>query len=576
MMRYEAVANFTGGMNARTDQLQLANGEFPYAKNIDLDRRGGALARPSWTYANPTAGSRSAPWASSMFQFTTSTVNQIIQASGTASTYTVASVTTTGSGNVFYQTVGGVASPTVTSPTAVGITSSRVCGGVAVAQVGSLAYLALGTSTTGYKWDGAVATALTDPAVSAYQDSYASPTGTHMPKAEFVASHMGFLMAANLNENGTSRLNRVRFSHPNFPQSWRTNDWIDIEDGGPCIRGIFSFNDMLVILKDNAIFGLYGFSADTFQVVKLSTAFGCNSERHACVNQGNFYFFSHPIGVLRMSSKGAIEIISSGLTPLWTSATLLDAIRIAQAHLSFCGGKLRFSINIANTTQESYVTNPFGRTNLNNNSNPSCVFVYDPTVGGWTMHSGAEAIGVGWTCAIDVMSSLGARGPIACIAIPGNPNLTTWLSWYVLIEGTTYTGDQYLTAGTLYNASCNANAANADVTATLAFTPTLRTAWLDGGNSAMKKRWVRPDIYVRELNGTFVTTVLSFRDFDETTATRTASLSLTGVNNTGAIVGRSSPLGTAKAISLIIQLPSAVQAGLLRVVLKYFPRLVRG
>jgi hypothetical protein len=78
------------------------------------------------------------------------------------------------------------------------------------------------------KWTGTTCTNLTASGGAYLAGRFTSPSGTHAPKAEFVATHVDRLWVANTTENGSSFPNRVRFSHPLFPESWRSLDFIDI------------------------------------------------------------------------------------------------------------------------------------------------------------------------------------------------------------------------------------------------------------------------------------------------------------------------------------------------------------
>lgn len=572
-MRFQPVANFTGGLNLRPDQLQLTEGEFPYCRNVDIDPRGGVVTRPSWKFVG-TAGSRAVAQAFSMNVFRTASFNQIITCSCQSISFDPGGAS---AGSIYYHTVGGSTTPTITTQTALGaLLSSRNSGGVGFAQFGTLGYLARGASAAnnGYSWSGAAATSLSDPATTAWQDSFASPTGTHMPIAEHVASHMGYLWVACTYESA-NKYNRVRFSHPNFPQSWRSMDWIDIEEGGPVIRGIIPFGDMLVVLKDNGIFAILGYDVDTFQVIKLSTNVGCVNAYHAVAAEDALYFLSPKRGVFRMDRQGGIKLISEELSPLFQYSTVGDGIRLARGfNLSFSGGKLRLSCNANGVAFESYVSNPFGATTYWSNTAPSCVFAYDPMLEAWTIHTGGHAAGLGLLSSVDVAGSLGAVGAVGCVGYPTSGS-ASWLSFFVHLDGTTYTGDDYLTAGDLYSVGGTKTTTAADVTATLAFTPMVRTPWIDGGNPAVRKRWLRPELATRELTGSTTTTVRSFRDFDETTAVRSVSTTVTGSNNTGAAILRSGPIGTAKSVQLLMELPTGVKAGLLSAILKYVPRQAR-
>lgn len=569
---YESIGNFTGGLNLRPDQLQLAEGEFPYCRNVDIDARGGVAARPSWRFVG-TAGSRAVAQAWTMYPFTTATYRQVITCSNPPVPYTVDSPSY---GAIYYHTVGGTSSVTVTTQTSLAsLDSARVSGGVSCAQFGNTLYLARGKALNGYTWSGAAATSLTSNATGAWQDSFATPTGTHMPDAEHVATHGGYLWVAATDEDGTAYLNRVRFSHPGFPQSWRQVDYIDVVDGGPTIRALVSFGDMLLVFKDEAVYAILGYDVDTFQLVKMASI-GVLTDRHVAQSESSVYFYSWSgKGIYRMERDGSIALISEQLNPIFDAGQNLSSWRASRASLAFCGKKLRFSSNIQATTLETYVANPFGSATVNSvDYHNSCVLTFDPAIEAWTLHTGCSADGIGFSAAVDLRSSQGVAAPIACIAYPSS-STPTWLSWFVALEGTSYAGDQYLSAGRSYDEAGVAGGAVADSTATYYPIPTIRTPWIEAGNAALRKRWLRPQLATREITGSSTTTVYSFRDFDETTAVRTATVTATGSNDTGAAILKSGPIGTAKAVQLMVELPTLRRSALLSIVLKYAQRGIR-
>ena len=120
-----------------------------------------------------------------------------------------------------------------------------------------------------------------------------------MPQAEFVAGHAGYLFVAGTDEAAVNYHARVRWSHPNKPDSWRADDYLDIDSGGGRITGIMSFRDHLLIFKTNSMWALYGYDDDSWQLIKVSISVGCPRITAATRNEVAAFFFS-------ASDKGGI------------------------------------------------------------------------------------------------------------------------------------------------------------------------------------------------------------------------------------------------------------------------------
>ena len=78
-----------------------------------------------------------------------------------------------------------------------------------------------------------------------------APTSNTMPQAEYVAGHASYLFVACTDEADGNHFARVRWSHPDKPDSWRADDFLDIDSGGGRITGLMSFRDHLLIFKTN-------------------------------------------------------------------------------------------------------------------------------------------------------------------------------------------------------------------------------------------------------------------------------------------------------------------------------------
>ena len=210
-LKLEPRVDFTGGLNVTEDRFTLAPNESPAMRNVDIQRRGGIQSR------------------------------KVVAQFGGAGTWSTADVTRVfarqdavgGSPQVIVATIGAAYYGTGGAwSTMVASTFTDHC------QLNGVSYLA-NLGALSYKWDSSTATAMTDPAASAWQNDYSTPSGAHMPRANLCAAHNGYVWVAATTEGGTSYPSRVRVSHPNDGGSWAENDYVDVNLGdGEAIQRI--------------------------------------------------------------------------------------------------------------------------------------------------------------------------------------------------------------------------------------------------------------------------------------------------------------------------------------------------
>lgn len=136
-----------------------------------------------------------------------------------------------------------------------------------------------------------------------------SPGVDHrLPRAQFCCGqHNRLWMANTWNYNmGTSSYdhypNRVRFSHPGGPTSWRENDWIDIDDDGDEITAIKAVDDVVLVFKRRSIHVIAGDAPENFQVVPLAQGVGAVHDRAVKVGLGGCWFVDPERGLFQYSN----------------------------------------------------------------------------------------------------------------------------------------------------------------------------------------------------------------------------------------------------------------------------------
>lgn len=476
--------DWTGGLNLRRNQFQLAENESPDMLNVDVDPRGGFYTRRGWSRWNnsdvidPTTG---------VWQPRNAAVHNLANGEQIVYVVNAGKVYAAGTDHVFSQLTGisATASPHDSD----------------FAAWGEDMYIANGLASKAHRrhqYDAAVA--LT-PAFSEVD----TPTPNTMPQAEFVAAHGGYMFCAVTQESNNNYNARLRWSHPGRPDSWRQSDYIDIEAGGGKITGIISFRDHLLIFKTNSMWALYGYDQDSWQLIKVSLSVGCPCVTACSRSETAVYFFS-------ASDRGGIYGYT-GESPAYLSDNLRPAfeeiLNYENVFVSWAGRRLWVGV--------PWIKDGGSTTEV------SSTFVFDPDVGNgaWTMYrSSAGAIGP----VLDG-SDVNARYPMAGL----------WSSYVAVMVYLDYIEDAYdmILEPAVLGTSAGAYLSTSDgkdigLTGMdppgEVFETYYRTRWLHGGWPDRKKSWRRPTFIVREVPRDLELIVESFRDYNETVVHRTRVL----------------------------------------------------
>jgi hypothetical protein len=483
--------DWTGGLNLRRNQFQLADNESPDMLNVDVDPRGGFFTRKGWLRWNP--GDIVDP-TTIVWQPRNAAVHN--QANGDQVIYVTNDhlVYSAGNDRIFTQLSG------------INAQAAPHCADFAA--WGDYMYIATGMFNTPYR-------RLRTDAPQALAQAFSevdAPVHLTMPKAEFVAPHGGYLFCAVTSESGQNYFARVRWSHPNKPDSWRAGDYIDIDSGGGKITGIMSFRDHLLIFKTNSMWALYGYDDDSWQLIKVSMSVGCPSVTAITRSETAAYFFS-------ASDKGGVYGYS-GENPIYMSENLRpaleDIIAYENVFVSWAGRRLWVGVPwIKEVGPTAEVTS---------------LFVFDPDIGdgAWTMYRCAiGAVGIVldgsdvnskfplavlWSDEAAVMVTLDriedAYDSILELSVLGTnagEYLVTGLDEDIGISGSDPPGDPFETY--------------------------YRTRWLHAGWPDRKKSWRRPTFVVRQVPYELDLIVETFRDYNETRVHRTRTLKVEAKGN---------------------------------------------
>lgn len=481
--------DWTGGLNLRRNQFQLADNESPDLLNVNIDPRGGFFSRMGWLRWNPT--DIVDPTVEAWKPRNAAVINlanndQIVYVVNNGKIYSAAN------DRIFTQLTGVPAQATPHDAD--------------FASWGDYMYIATGMFQTPYRRLGASAPVALSQAFSEVN----APVSLTMPKSEFVAGHAGYLFCAVTTEAGQNYYARVRWSHPNKPDSWRADDYIDVDAGGGKITGIMSFRDHLLIFKTNSLWALYGYDDASWQLVKVSSSCGCPCITAATRSETAAYFFS-------ASDKGGI-FAYTGESPVYISENLRPAfeqiIAFENVFVSWAGRRL-------------WVGVPWAK-NIGALADVAVSFVFNPDIGdgAWTMYASS----VGSISVVLDGADVNAKFPLA--ALWSDKAAVT-----VVLDRIEESYDAILEPSVLATSDgsyvSTSDGKDIGVTGRVppgeVFESYYRTRWLHAGWPDRKKSWRRPSFIVRQVPEDVDLIVEAYRDYNETTIHRTRTLKLRAV-----------------------------------------------
>ena len=277
--RYDEKADFTGGLNLRADQFNLAENESPALLNVDVDPRGGVSRRDAIDVINTTAlGGH----ILSLFDHSDASNNQVLAAAvsgGNSTLHYVAGVS--GDFTQIQSSAGNITMTGLQRPQAVTSNDTTYI------VNGSL----FDTSYSAVAWAGSNNATRLTPDIDA--------SDGHFPCARYVATWAEFVWVAYTLEGSDTHKNRVRFSKVNDGENWTVTDYIDIDIGedGDYITAILPDADRLLVFKQNSVYAIYGFSRDSFEVRNLTRTAGCREDTSPVAGTAGVFFWYGEDGV---------------------------------------------------------------------------------------------------------------------------------------------------------------------------------------------------------------------------------------------------------------------------------------
>ena len=334
--KLEMLQDFSGGLNLRSDQFNLAPTESPEMLNVDVDPRGGIKMRNGVNKRNTTALNSN---VTGLSQFTPDGATaRVICSYGT----TVAQSATTD-----FATLNGVA---VTN-------GDRMYG-----QTTNNKFYGVSGTSASFVYDGSTASNLA---------ANLNGSSGNYPIARYTCHWNNFAWTGSSTEGGTAHKNRVRWSKVNDPESWQEYDYVDVNVGerGDEVSALVPFADRLLIFKTNSVHAIYGSGTDSFQLVPLTQDVGSVSMSSPVSTPYGVYFWYDRQGVW----------LFDGQQFVWVFEKLQPAID---------DGRLQFNRppQLAWFKNRLYVSVDWSDNSSSNTARR--VLIFDPTLGmggAWTM-----------------------------------------------------------------------------------------------------------------------------------------------------------------------------------------------
>lgn len=467
------LSDFTGGLNIRQNSFQVSDTETPEMLNVHVDARGGVVTRGGFRRWNGPDLALSADWDPRHGE-------PHVYADGTYAVYISNNNTVLrgSSSGVFTDTL----IPCNASPHLADF-----------ASWGDDMYIACGAGLQSYSHDAAAATPIPIVGNGSWNDDYTTPIGGYMPSADVCEAHGGYLFVASVNENyngagARDYPSRLRWSHPNAPGDWAQLDYIDILAGGGRITALKSFEDHLLIFKGSAVWALFGYDSDSWQLVQVSDETGTVSPASVTTSESSCFFYSS-------SGRGGVFVMSGSRAPVLISEPIRLVIgemtRDDNVWLNWVAQRLFCSLP---WLPSRFVTS--GTVDLLGapSDTETTTFLFDLTIkegGAWEAARPARG-----SLSI-IMERPGDRKPLGVMTGPtGEP--------CVLVLGVTEeAADVIDEAGTIEP-----------------FLSYYTTNWKDGGMEELLKHWLRPRFIIRNPGEAVTLRVDAYRNYDNTSPYR--------------------------------------------------------
>jgi hypothetical protein len=566
------LVDYTGGLNLRKNQFQLAENESAEMLNITVDPLGGVYTRKGWECFNenliPIDPADWDPRRAFLAQLS----------DGTDLAYLATN-------NEIWMTDPGL--PDFTNS---GVACSAITHMADFAIFADDTYIACGTDNHSYIRHGSDdLELLTALSTGNFNNDYLNPIGGIFPKCELVEAHAGYAFVGHTSEADVNYPNRIRWSHPTSQGDWAETDFIDIGVGGSRITALMSYEDHLLIFKADSVWALYGYNSESWQLVQKDSTIGTPGPQAVTRSETAVFFYS-------ASDLGGVYLYA-GERPQEISEPVRRVFAdIAVTELVWVGWIAR----------RLWVPVPWSYDGPTADSEG--VLVFDPAVGeqgAWTyFNSAGGALG-------PIMAGSNIDSQARPMGVLRNTEMTCVVRLDARDQASDFFGEMsVLGAAAVAGAWDLSVILTADGRAILAdgmpgiipFHSHYRSPWLTAGWPTRKKSWRRPDFICRRTEADHRFSVASFRDYEELNPRRRSTIDVQTGGGTvwghfdwtetetagpdapqwgdgavaGAMIRRGSSFGMCRALQLRVEaLTPGARWGIDGIIMKYVLRRFR-
>jgi len=467
--------DFTGGLNLRSDQFQLADNESPEMLNVEVDPRGGVFSRGGMSRINSV--NVSGTWYPQKLTPFYGSTSKLMLANYSGVYYWNQSLNTFS--RLQYSSGNNIVSDGVH--------------GACFAPWGETLYISTGTgvsATNSYKWDG-LSTYATSLAGIVTNSDWLSAT-PHVMRAEHLIVHANKMFAANVITEGVHHINRIHWSQESDPEKWAKDDYFEISGGGNGITGMCVINGALVVFKPYGIYIVYGYDSTDFRLVEVAGNIGCSSHHAMIQTETGVYFFATHKG-LHFFDGANITDLFVPLRPMFD----LNYINSASAE----------SISVSWVGRRVWLSLPYSTTGVGA-TNPTINLVFDPSMRSYTMFKTYDGYGVkGGT---DFRDNDGTEYRLMCHpVVPCVLNVD------------------------IYNQPHDEIDADGSKDG---FATVYRTKWFDAGTFMQRKMFRRPDLVMRETESVQNVTVDVYHDYQEADGSEARTFVMSQTSTSGGMI----------------------------------------
>lgn len=374
-------------------------------------------------------------------------------------------------------------------------------------------------------WNGTAFATLTNTA----NNNYTTPTGGNAPKARLIANFQGHMWWADTLEGATRHRSRVRYSHPLQPEDFADADYFDLDpdDETNEITALVPFGNMLMVFKKRGIWSIFGADRESFVAEPISTVAGAWQQEGTTTNAALAMWWS-PDGNVYSYDGREVKPIGERIVNVVYDGTVTPG---GDHRICWADNRLWLSLvpNGSYTFPETYLIDEFGDYVVDENGNyvvsdevstvtdPRILYMFDPAVGrlgAWTQFSTQMTSMYWWR------KNTGASGLVFTMTDKAR----------------------------LYDFGNPSQEVDDDGGTLLPVLAYYVTAWFSAQDTALLKRWRRPNI-TAACGDTAVLNVSVYFDFNESTRIKLLTMNLTSAsgsmlwgNNWGSLWGGSDPV----------------------------------